>query len=368
MIYLDNAATTLPKPPEVLQAVNRALINAGSLGRGSHAASVYASEIAYRCRSAAASMFGAAPEQVIFTFNATHGLNIAIKTLVSKGDRVVISGFEHNAVLRPLVAVGADIVVVGRKLFDPDDTFASFRAAITKETKAVICTHVSNVFGYILPIEKIAKLCMKERIPLVIDASQSAGTIPLSLRDLGAAFIAMPGHKALFGPQGTGVLLCGDVEPLPILEGGTGSVSRSTEMPDFLPDRLEAGTQNTPGIAGLLAGIEYVAENHSFINKHEYELMTCLKKEIDRVKYDLYAADHRIQSGVLSVVPKEHSCESFAAKLADAGFAVRFGLHCAPLAHISAGTDKNGTIRISVSAFTKMDDIEKLISFMNSEK
>ena len=204
-------------------------------------------------------MFDADPEQVAFTFNTTHGLNLAIRTLVRPGDRVVVSGFEHNAVMRPLYALDAGIVRAGERLFDPHDTLAAFASAVTAGTAAVVCTHVSNVFGYILPLEEIAALCRKRGVPLIIDAAQSAGILPLSLRDTGAAFIAIPGHKGLFGPQGTGLLLCGRT-PEPLLYGGTGSLSRSMQMPDFLPARVEAGPQNIPGIAGLLSGLRFVQQ------------------------------------------------------------------------------------------------------------
>ena len=191
---------------------------------------------------------------MVFTFNATHGLNIAIKTLVKPGSTVLISGYEHNAVTRPLRAIpNVTVKAAESPLFDREAALEAFRRELTPEVDAVVCTHVSNVFGFILPIESIAALCRQRGCPLVVDASQSAGCLPLSFRELGAAFIAMPGHKGLYGPQGTGLLLCGDgAEPL--LEGGTGSVSLSQEMPDFLPDRLEAGTHNIAGIAGLLEG------------------------------------------------------------------------------------------------------------------
>lgn len=203
------------------------------------------------------SFFEAKPEDVVFTMNATHALNLAIKTLVSTGDEVVISGFEHNAVWRPLVQIGANVKIAGRKLFDPDDTLEAFRAAIGPETKAVVCTHVSNVFGYVLPIEKIAALCHERGVPLVVDCSQSAGILPVSLGKLHAAFLCMPGHKSLYGPQGTGVLVCGHALR-PLLAGGTGSLSKSASMPEFTPDAGEAGTHNVPGICALCEGVRFV--------------------------------------------------------------------------------------------------------------
>ena len=210
MIYFDAAATTWQKPPQVRRAVARAMERLASPGRGGYRQAREAEQMMYDCRLAAAALFGCEPEQAVFTMNATHGLNIAVKSLVRRGGRVVISGFEHNAVVRPLHAAGARTVAAGRALFDPDAVLDAFDRAITRDTDAVICTHVSNVFGFILPVEEIAGLCRARGVPLIVDASQSAGILPVSLRGLGARFIAMPGHKGLYGPQGTGLLLCAE--------------------------------------------------------------------------------------------------------------------------------------------------------------
>lgn len=180
------------------------------------------------------------PENVVFTFNATHGLNIAIKSLVKRGDTVLISGYEHNAVTRPLHALGAVVKVAYGPLFQPEAMFRSFEEQLTPEVCAVVCNHVSNVFGYILPVERIAALCRARGVPFILDASQSAGCLPVDMSQLKAAFIAMPGHKGLYGPQGTGLLLCG-TDTQPLLEGGTGSMSARQEMPDFLPGPAGGG-------------------------------------------------------------------------------------------------------------------------------
>ena len=263
MIYFDSAATTLQKPASVAEAVAEAVTAVTTPGRGDHPPARRAAELMLACRTEAAELFHAAdPEQVVFTCNATHGLNIAIKSLVAPGDTVVISGYEHNAVTRPLTAIGGVTVrVVNGRLFDPAQMAEGFARALDGTVKAAVCTHVSNVFGYALPIEEIAALCRRRGIPLIVDASQSAGILPVDVEGWGAAYVAMPGHKGLYGPQGTGLLLCGSGQrPRPLLEGGTGSLSRQQEMPDFLPDRLEAGTQNVHGVAGLLAGIRFVRE------------------------------------------------------------------------------------------------------------
>ena len=240
MIYLDSAATTFQKPAAVQRAVVQAMRTMSSPGRGGYAAAQQADELLFRCRSAAAELFSVpSSEQVVFTMNATHGLNIAIKSLVRPCGRVVVSGYEHNAVTRPLHALGAEVIVAAAPLFSPQETVEAFERALAHEPDAVICTHVSNVIGAILPIERIAQLCRGASVPLIIDASQSAGSLPIDFSALAPAFLAMPGHKGLYGPQGTGLLLCGS-DALPLIEGGTGSESLRQSMPDFLPDRLEA--------------------------------------------------------------------------------------------------------------------------------
>ena len=260
MIYFDCAATSFQKPASVAAAMWEALASMSSPGRGGYPAAARASDVAFQCRSELAELFGLKnPEQVVFTLNATHALNIAIKSLVPPGGKAVISGYEHNAVTRPLEALGAQISVAAAPLFEPKAVTEAFRRLIVPGTSAVVCSHVSNVFGFVQPVEEIAAICRSRGVPFIIDASQSAGVLPLDMEALGAAFAAMPGHKGLYGPQGTGVLLCREDVPVrPLLEGGTGSQSIRQTMPDFLPDRLEAGTLNMPGIAGLLAGVRYV--------------------------------------------------------------------------------------------------------------
>ena len=254
MIYFDAGATTLEKPAAVGRAMAQATHAMSSPGRGSYPASRRAEETAYLCRQEAAELLGVPqPENVIITTSATHGLNLAIRSLLGSGDRVVISGYEHNAVTRPLHAIpGLSVTVIDTPLFRPDLAAEEFHRAIRQlRPRAVVCTHVSNVFGMILPVADIAETCRETETPLIVDASQSAGVLPVDLSGWGAAFVALPGHKGLYGPQGTGLLLCGGEGAKPLLYGGTGSMSRLQDMPPDLPDRLEAGTHNMPGIAGL---------------------------------------------------------------------------------------------------------------------
>jgi len=256
----------------------------------------------------------------------------------------VVSGFEHNAVTRPLHALGAKLRIAGRKLFDWEDTLSAFETQL-EGADAAVFTHVSNVFGYILPVEQMAALCRKKGIPFLIDAAQSAGSLPVSLEKLGAAFIAMPGHKGLLGPQGTGLLLCREgAEPL--LYGGTGSNSLQQAMPEELPDRLEAGTLNVPGYAGLREGLRYlngIGVERIFAKEHRL-LQACIRG-LKKCGMQVFAGPH--QAATVSFLPGM-DCEGAAARLARQGIAVRAGLHCAPFAHDSAGTLKTGTVRVSV--------------------
>ena len=344
MIYLDNGATSFHKPPQVRRAVVQAMLSCANPGRGGYPAAMAAAENIYRCREVAGAMFGCQPEQVVLTNNCTHGLNLAIRTLVRPGSRVVISGFEHNAVTRPLHALGAKVTVAGRRLFNPADTLEEFEKALRAGAEVAVCTHVSNVFGYILPVEEIGWLCKRYGVALIVDAAQSAGALDVNLERMGASFIAMPGHKGLLGPQGTGLLLCaGEAEPL--LFGGTGSHSLEQTMPAELPDRLEAGTVNVPGFAGLTAGMEYLRRvGIQKIAQREKQQASRAARAMAELGLRVFAGAHQL--GTVSFVPEE-DCEEQAQLLASRGIAVRAGLHCAPLAHESAGTLDTGTVRVS---------------------
>jgi len=365
VIYFDSAATTLQKPSAVAKAASAAIGQMASPGRGGHKPAMLAADTVFRCRVAAAELFHVEePEQVVFTFNATHGLNIAIKALVSPGDTVLISGYEHNAVTRPLHEMGVSISVASSPLFAPESMLRDFEEKLTNDVTAVICTYVSNVFGYILPVKEIADLCSSRGVPFIVDASQAAGCLPVHQDELGAAFVAMPGHKGLYGPQGTGILLCGGERVNTLIEGGTGSLSLQQEMPSFLPDRLEAGTHNVTGIAGLLEGIRFVKQTgENTILNHERMLVRRTSTGLAtlpnvRAWYDPISAH---QAGVLSFTFLNRDCEEAAEELSKAGFALRAGLHCAPLAHNSVGTLETGTVRASFSAFNTKNEVDRFI-------
>lgn len=363
MIYLDNGATSFPKPEAVNRAVAAAVAHAGNPGRGGYPAAMTAAKILYHCRELAGAMFDCQPEQVVLTANCTQGLNMAIRTLVKPGDRVVVSGFEHNAVTRPLRLLGAEVIPAGRRLFDWADTLTAWADAMKAKPTAAIFTHVSNVFGYILPVEELAALCRERGVPFIVDAAQSAGILPVSLRAFGADFIAMPGHKGLLGPTGTGLLLCGRT-PEVWAAGGTGSDSIRQEMPEFLPDRAEAGTANVPGAAGLAAGMEAVRRlGMANIAAREAREAARCARGLEKLGLEVFYGPH--QSGTVSLRGKM-DCETLADLLGRRGIATRAGLHCAPLAHESAGTLDTGTLRISFGHNANRGQTQTLLRAMHN--
>lgn len=343
MIYLDSGATSFRKPACVYRAAEKAMRSCANPGRGGYEAAMEASRQLYRCRENGAKLFRCRPEQVVLTGSCTHGLNIAIRSLVKPGGKVAVSGFEHNAVVRPLYALGAEVTVAGRKLFDRENTLEEFEKVL-KTAEAAVFTHVSNVFGYILPVEEMAELCRQRGVPFIIDAAQSAGTLPVDFEKLGADFIAMPGHKGLLGLQGTGLLLCRD-RGQPLLYGGTGSASLSREMPEDLPERLEAGTMNVPGFAALAEGMEYLSRvgTETIRQREHRQLLRCIRG-LRNLGMEVFSGPD--QASTVSFRPGM-DCEEAAELLARQGIAVRAGLHCAPVAHESAGTAGTGTVRVS---------------------
>ena len=356
MTYLDHGATSFPKPPAVARAVGEAMALCANPGRGSHTAAREGARVLFECREAAGELFRIDPERVVLTMNCTHGLNMAIRTLLPPGGRVVISGFEHNAVTRPLHALRARVQVAGRRLFDPDDTLRSFCRALDRGADCAVFTHVSNVFGYILPIREMAQACRKRGIPFVLDAAQSAGTMDIDFGELGADFVAMPGHKGLLGPMGTGLLLCAR-PPKPLLFGGTGSESELQSMPKFLPDRAEAGTGNVPGFAGLTAGIRLVLEERAeAIGRREAALAAYTARGLGKLGYEVFSGEN--QAGTVSFRGRT-DCQTLCDALSD--IALRAGLHCAPLAHKSAGTLDTGTVRVSFGWNSTREDAEALL-------
>ena len=363
MNYLDNAATTLVKPRAVGEAVHRALTGAAGYARGGYAAAQRAGDLVYDCREQAAALFGLYdPSRVVFTQNATHALNIAIHALARPGMKTAVSGFEHNAVMRPLALHGIAPAVLHTPLWQPERMVQEVRRALGEGTELFILNHVSNVFGAVCPLDEIGRLLSAAGVPLILDASQSAGVLELDVSRLPClAAVCMPGHKALYGPMGTGILLVLDdrIAAKPLLTGGTGSLSEELRQPDFLPDAQESGTPNVPGIAGLAAGIRFVRSvGAANIAVHERKLVRELARALE-TNERLEVFSHPSQTGVLSVRVKGVPAEQAAAQLADAGIAVRAGLHCAPLAHRTAGTEETGTVRLSFGFYSTAGQAEQ---------
>ena len=362
MIYLDNAATTLHKPRAVDEAVRRAMHAAAGYARGGYAAAMRAGETVYACREQAAALFGVRdPARVVFTMNATHALNLAVHALAQPGMRIAVSGYEHNAVMRPLLLRGIEPIVLDTPLWDSAAMVEAAGQALADGAELFILNHVSNVFGFAAPVEEIAALLDEAGVPLILDASQSAGLIDIDVRRHPClAAVCMPGHKALYGPQGTGILLALDdrIAARPLLAGGTGSLSEQLTQPDFLPDALESGTPNVPGIAGLAAGIAFVrAVGPANILAHERRLVREFARALaGESRITCFA--HPAQTGVLSLTVRGAAVENIAETLARQGVAVRAGLHCAPLAHRTAGTEETGTVRFSLSFYSTAHQLE----------
>ena len=363
MNYLDNAATTLVKPRAVGEAVHRALTGAAGYARGGYAAAQRAGDLVYDCREQAAALFGLYdPSRVVFTQNATHALNIAIHALARPGMKTAVSGFEHNAVMRPLALHGIAPAVLHTPLWQPERMVQEVRRALGEGTELFILNHVSNVFGAVCPLDEIGRLLSAAGVPLILDASQSAGVLELDVSRLPClAAVCMPGHKALYGPMGTGILLVLDdrIAAKPLLTGGTGSLSEELRQPDFLPDALESGTPNVPGIAGLAAGIAFVrAVTPAHIAGQERRLVHELARALSREsKIECFAGKE--QTGVLSFRVPGTPSEVLADMLSDEGVCTRAGLHCAPLAHRTADTEDTGTVRLSLSFYSTARQLEQ---------
>jgi cysteine desulfurase family protein len=370
MIYLDNAATSWPKPESVYTAVDEAMKKAGNPGRSGHEFSAFSSRVIEDTRLLVASLVGAeAPERVVFTLNATDALNTAFYGILKPGDHVITSTVEHNSVSRPLAAIqdaGMELTVVPADIasgVDPADVAAAFR----KNTRLVCLTHISNVFGTLNPVAEVGALCRERDVLFLLDASQSAGSVSVSAAELNADLIAFPGHKGLLGPQGTGCLYVREgLELRSYRQGGTGSHSESIRQPREMPFSLESGTPNTPGIAGLGAGIRYVQERGvDEIGRAETALACRLLDGLGRIKgvrvFGPPAGEHR--SGVISLRVDGMGTSEVGSILSGSfGIAARAGLQCAGMAHDAAGTAADGgTVRVSIGAFNTEADIDACV-------
>ena len=372
MIYLDNSATTYPKPQGVRQAMHRALVEYGANpGRSGYGMCLRTTQAVYECRKLAADFFGAAgPECVLFQPSCTQALNLVLKGALKPGDHVVVSDLEHNAVMRPLTALasrGITYTVAKVVPGDNDATLESFRKALGPKTKLVVCTMASNVFGIRVPVERITALAHQYGVKVCVDAAQGAGLIPIHIGESGIDYLCCAGHKGLYGPMGTGLLVLREPEELlgTLVEGGTGTQSRNLQQPEEVPERYESGTQNVPGILGLGAGIEFVRRRGpERICREELQKLRYLHGRLSKMgKVTLYTPPPEepwfvpVLSFNLDGVPSERTGEF----LAKGGIAVRCGLHCAPLAHEKLGTLETGTVRVSPSVFTRKEDMDALV-------
>ncbi len=363
-IYFDNSATTYPKPPSVRAACLQALDEyGGNPGRSGHKMSLKAAEMVYETRELAAKMFSAEPENVIFTQNCTHALNTAIKGISAIGNRAIISSMEHNSVVRPVYALAKKGLRTDVAVVDLNDckTAEEFTNLITPATKMVVCTAASNATGKILPIEKIASACKLRGVPLIVDAAQAAGVLPLKVGN-GINFICCAGHKGLYGPTGTGLLISDGTYALePLMHGGTGATSQEPWQTPFMPELLESGTLNTVGICGLKAGLKYV-EQMGICDIFEHERYLC-DRLISQISTDKNIEIYSQSSGFAPIVlfnVKNVPSQEVANALSKMGFMLRGGLHCAFLAHKTVGTLPNGAVRFSPSVFNSQKETDLL--------
>lgn len=370
MPYLDNAATSWPKAPGVISAMVRFLEEVGANpGRSGHRRSIAAGRTVYRTRAALATLLGLAdPLRVVFTANVTQALNLALRGLLRPGDHVVTSGMEHNAVMRPLRAleaegIGLTVVPCSRQgLLDPQEV----RRALRPATAMIVLNHASNVCGAILPVAEVGQIARQSGLLFLVDAAQTAGVLPIAMEEMGIDLLAFTGHKGLLGPTGTGGLAIGPRVPLerfqPLVRGGTGSRSEHEVQPDFLPDKFESGTLNAVGLAGLLAGLEYLQERGlAAIRAHEIELTGRLLAGLAAIPgVTVYGpADAAQQVAVVSFNVAGRTPADIAEQLDERyDIACRPGLHCAPSAHRTLGTFPTGTVRFGLGPFTTAAEID----------
>lgn len=364
MRYFDNAATSLPKPPAVGQAVLEAINTFGGAGRGGHPASLAASRCIFQARKAVAELLGASAGQTAFTANATESLNIAISGLLTRDDHVITTALEHNSVLRPLYRLRSQ--GMGLSIIDIDQKghldYDGFRRSLRPNSKAVVCTHASNLIGNLTDLEFIAGFCKENDLLLIVDASQTAGVFPLDADKLGIDVVCFTGHKGLLGPQGTGGLCIRQglaVRPLKV--GGSGIHSYSETHPAVMPEAVEAGTANAHGIAGLLAGVEYIRHSGmEAIRSQELELAKLFREGIAAIPgVRIYGDPDRPHAPIVTLNIGSLDSGEVGDRLATCyHICVRTGAHCAPLAHLALGTQEQGAVRFSFSSFNTQEEIQ----------
>lgn len=374
IIYLDHAATSWPKPPEVMEAMKQAMESAAANpGRGSHRMAVNASRVLYQTRRTLATLFKVDnPNDIALTRNTTEALNLAIKGYLAEGDHVIATMIEHNSVRRPLEYLkrtrGIQVDYISVDAYGQVD-LKEVERSFNKRTKLVVCSHSSNLLGSILPVKEIGELAVRYGAVLLVDAAQSAGMLSIDVDNMNIGMLAFPGHKGLMGPQGTGGLYISpnlDLEPL--MHGGTGSQSEAIEQPTVRPDRYEAGTPNTIGYAGLQAAVEKVLElKTDNIYRHEWELTQRMIEGLTSIRGIKILGPKLGQprTGIVSFVVEKRDASELAFKLdREYGIAVRAGFHCTPLAHMAVGTENTGAVRASVGVWTSKEDVDLMVEAM----
>ena len=375
MIYFDNAATTNPKPPEVVKAVLDALkTKSVNPGRGGYDEAVALSGDIYKCRQKVSDFFSAnAPERVIFTANCTTAINTVIKGICRPGDHIVASSLEHNAVARPLYKLqkqGAEVDYAEVIFGDKEATVRSFERLIREDTRLCICTHASNVTGTILPIAEIGEICARKGVPFAVDAAQTAGIVDINMPKMKIDYLCVASHKGLYAPMGTGILIALGEIPKTLLEGGTGSLSASYIQPNEFPDKFESGTVNVPGIIGIGSGIDFInSKGREKIYSHELMIISRIYDGLLKTpRIRLYSERPKMNITVptLSFNIEGMTSSEVADILATKGFATRAGLHCAPMAHRRLGTIDSGTVRVCSSAFSTANEADAFINAVKS--
>lgn len=372
--YLDNAATTYPKPERVINEVEKCMRTyCGNPGRGAHSLSLAAANKIYDCRCAAARLIRSdMPENIFFVPNTTYGLNMIIKGILKDGDHVIISDMEHNSVYRPVYKMAMEgkisfdvfnaLGIAEKEKPSAEKICSEIQKLIKKNTKLLICNHSSNICSFSLPIEEIGKLCKRNNIIFAIDAAQSAGHSDLNIRKMQINFLCAPGHKALYGPQGSGFVAINDDNTIleTLIEGGNGIESLSGEMPLFSPERYESGTVSTPCIAGLCEGIgEVLNIGVNTIGEYENFLFDRLLDNLCNIKnITVYAPEYK--GGTLLFNISGFASDAVASVLNKQGICVRGGFHCTALAHKSLKTPSHGAVRASFGIFNTVEDIDKL--------
>ena len=368
MIYLDNAATTMRKPDGVIPAVVKAMESMGNSSRGTHEGALDAARSVYRTRVKLGRMFGCPEERVIFTCNSTEALNIAISGTIDKGDHVITTDLEHNSVLRPLYRLEAEkgvelSFVPADKLGNVD--YANFERLMQPNTRAIVCTHASNLTGNHVDIQRVGEIAHRHGALLIVDASQTAGAFPINIKEMGVDVLCFTGHKSLMGPQGTGGLCVGEgVEIRPFKVGGSGVQSYSKTQPEEYPTRLEAGTLNGHGIAGLGAALDFIEQvGMDSIYQKEHQLMTRFYEGVKDIEgVTVYGDFSRMRSPVVALNIKDYDSSAVSDELSEYyGIATRPGAHCAPRMHMALGTKEQGAVRFSFGCFNTQDEVDAAI-------